>query len=74
MSEEDKALAEEKDFEKWSNGELPENIKLEIEIDGKIANDLLIFAHMQGMDIKLYCESIIEEKWGSILDIMQVEH
>ena len=57
-----------------SNGELPEKVKLEIELDGKMASDLLVFAHMQGMDIKLYCEYILEEKWGAILDIMQVEH
>jgi len=56
-----------------NNNEIPEVVKLEIEIDGKIASDLLIFAHMQGMDIKLYCESIIEEKWEDILDVIQVE-
>ena len=54
--------------------DLPENVKLEIELDGKIASDLLVFAQMQGIDVKLYCEGIIEEKWLSILDVMEVEH
>lgn len=57
-----------------SDGEVPRSISVVIDIDGKIASDLLVFAHMQGMDIKLYCECIIEEKWENIIDEMQVEH